>query len=67
MKIYYFYVFKDVYLYTRIHLYLHYYRFKNKSIPVSVCLCHLKIKSGLFFNDLKFKSVIPWNYKKDVI
>jgi hypothetical protein len=26
--------------------------------------CHLKIKSGLFFNDLKFKSGLPKNSKK---
>jgi len=29
--------------------------------------CHLKIKSGLFFNDLKFKSGLTKNGKKDVI
>ena len=29
--------------------------------------CHLKIKTGLFFNDLKFKSGITWKGKKDVI
>lgn len=40
---------------------------KISQFHVSVCLCHLKIKSGLFFNDLKFKSVLPWNCKKDVI
>ncbi len=29
--------------------------------------CYLKIKTGLFFNDLKFKSGLTWNGKKDVI
>ena len=28
--------------------------------------CHLKIKTGLFFNDLKFKSGLTRNGKKDV-
>jgi len=30
-------------------------------------LCHLKDKTGLFFNDLKDKSGLTWNGKKDVI
>ena len=29
--------------------------------------CHLKIKTGLFFNDLKDKSGLTQNGKKDVI
>ena len=29
--------------------------------------CHLKIKTGLFFNDLKFKSGLTQDGKKDVI
>jgi len=29
--------------------------------------CHLRIKTGLFSNDLKFKSGLTWNGKKDVI
>jgi len=29
--------------------------------------CHLRIKSALFFNDLKFKSGLTQNSKKDVI
>ena len=30
-------------------------------------ICHLKDKTGLFFNDLKDKSGLTWNGKKDVI
>jgi len=30
-------------------------------------LCHLKIKSALFLDDLKFKSALTQNDKKDVI
>ena len=30
-------------------------------------VCHLRIKSALFFDDLKFKSALTQNDKKDVI
>ena len=35
-------------------------------LPVNkkLVVCHLRIKSALFFNDLKFKSALPKNSKK---
>jgi len=41
--------------------------FINRVCQLIFNLCHLRIKSGLFFDDLRIKSGLPKNGKKDVI
>jgi len=48
-------------------IHLKHYHITLQIVKVLAFNCHLKIKTGLFFNDLKFKSGLTQNGKKDVI
>ena len=56
----------------KIFLFVQYLNLYKNTTKIMMCQskfvrCHLRIKSALFFDDLKFKSALTQNDKKDVI
>ncbi|MBA7497891.1 hypothetical protein ES704_00625 [subsurface metagenome] len=55
-------------MYYNFPVFIHFnYNLKKLMCQRTTLYCHLKDKTGLFFNDLKDKSGLTWNGKKDVI